>query len=88
MNKTHIEYPEEFDHVRQILVFGAEKYGVNSWLQDGLNPKDNHASMSRHLAEAYAGLGPDHESGLDPLLHLASRALMAYTLKQRGKYGD
>lgn len=79
-----IEIPSEMLDFKQVLEFGASKYGANSWLK-GLhfNAKDNHASMSRHLAEAYCGFDKDHESDLDPLLHLACRALMQYTMKKR-----
>ncbi len=77
--------PKEFLDVQKVLEFGATKYGRDSWLNGNhFNHRDNHASMSRHLAEAYTGKAEDEESGLDPLLHLACRALMSYTLKQRG----
>ena len=86
---TPIEFPIEFAHVFKVLTFGAKKYGANSWLQGKhFNHKDNHASMSRHLAEAYTGKDRDGESNLDPLLHLAARALMQYTLKVRSKNGN
>ncbi len=77
----------EFLHFLQVLELGAEKYGKYSWLsRDGpkTNHKDMHASMFRHLAESYAGKRADDETGLDPLLHLASRALMLYTRLKRG----
>lgn len=81
-----IELPPEFQDVYKVLDLGAKKYGANSWLEGRhFNHRDNHASMSRHLAEYYMHKNVDDESGLDPLLHLAARALMAYTLKQRGK---
>ncbi len=77
--------PPEFLDVQKVLDFGATKYGKDSWLAGNhFNHKDNHASMSRHLAEAYNGKSADEESGLDPLLHLACRALMEYTLYKRG----
>lgn len=80
-----IKLPEELYHFTKVLDMGAKKYGANSWLRgEHFNHRDNHASMSRHLAEAYMGVEADAESGLDPLLHLATRALMAHTLKQRG----
>lgn len=81
-----MEFPKEFLHVAKVLKFGATKYGKDSWLKGNhFNHKDNHASMSRHLAESYVGKDADEESDLDPLLHLACRALMEYTLKQRSK---
>jgi len=87
---THVDrsvaLPPEFLDVQKVLDFGAIKYGKDSWLRgEHFNHRDNHASMSRHLAEAYNGISEDTESGLDPLLHLAARALMEYTLHKRGK---
>lgn len=78
---------DEFLDFLKVLEFGEKKYGKYSWLsEDGpkTNHKDMHASMFRHLAESYAGKRADDETGLDPLLHLASRALMLYTRLKRG----
>jgi len=76
--------PKEFLDVMKVLEFGARKYEPDGWLKGiKFNHKDNHASMSRHLAEAYMGVKEDKETRLDPLLHLAARALMEYTCKQR-----
>ena len=74
-----------FDFVN-VMIHGAEKYEPNNWLKpDGMcsSHKDMHASMFRHAAESYCHLREDHDSGLDPLLHLATRALMMYTRQQR-----
>lgn len=71
----------------KILVMGANKHGLNSWMDQNnksLEHKANNASMHRHLAEHYCGILEDHESGEDPLLHLATRALMKYSRKVRG----
>ena len=85
MEYDNIEFPKEFLDVVKVLDMGAKKYGANSWLKGkDFNHRANHASMSRHLAEHYVKKDKDDESGLDPLLHLACRALMAYTLKRRG----
>lgn len=82
----NLEYPKEFLDVYKVLDMGATKYGANSWLEGKhFNFRDNHASMCRHLAEHYCNKLVDQESGLDPLLHLAARALMLYTLRQRHK---
>lgn len=87
MNDIEIYIPPEFADVAEPLAHGARKYGDGGtgWL-DGKNfsHRNNHASMCRHLAEHYMGVDADHETGLDPLLHLACRALMAYTMKKRG----
>lgn len=78
--------PEFYDLI-QVLDMGASKYKKDGWLDaDGActSHKDNHASMFRHLAESSAGIKEDRESGLHPLLHLATRALMGYTRHVRG----
>lgn len=82
---TYME-PEFYDFV-QVLKMGAEKHGNKNWLSvDGKKSshKDMHTSMFRHLAKSYANQRLDEESGLDHLLHLASRSLMVYTLLKRG----
>lgn len=79
--------PLEFFDIQGIIEMGANKHGKDTWLRrdnPSLQHKANHASMSRHLAEAYCNVKEDHESGLHPLLHLATRALMAYTREVRG----
>lgn len=81
--KLHV--PEEFQHILKVLEMGAVKYGANSWLEGRhFTVHANHKSMSHHLLESYREMRKDHESGLDPLLHLATRALMEYTLRSRG----
>lgn len=63
--------------------------------------KEMHDSMFHHLAESFAADVSDkingkyyesnrydQESELDPLLHLACRALMCYSLIKRGKYNE
>ena len=90
--------PEMFDFLK-VVAMGAKKYAMNNWLdKDGKRSaeKDMHDSMFHHLAESYSlgqealaeGLNAkfisDKESGVDPLLHLACRALMLYTRRQRG----
>jgi hypothetical protein len=77
--------PEFKDYI-EVLRFGAKKHGNKNWLEaDGKKSshKDMHASMFRHLAESATGSKADKETGLHPLLHLASRALMMYTRQQR-----
>jgi hypothetical protein len=79
-------WEEEFADFLQVLLMGANKYSLNGWLEEegkGMSHKENHASMFRHLADSHAHNREDYESSLDPLLHLATRALMMYTRKQR-----
>lgn len=78
--------PEFLDFLK-VLEFGAKKHGDSNWLSTTgkkSSHKDMHASMFRHLAESSVGGFEDLETGLHPLLHLAARALMLYTRKQRG----
>ena len=77
----------EFDDQYLVLEMGAKKHGPKNWLEPNgskSSHKDMHASMFRHLAESSTGKTKDDESGLHPLLHLATRALMVYTRQQRG----
>lgn len=87
-----IEIPSEFYDVFLVLIMGAQKYEPNNWLQENGNRsshKDMHDSMMHHLAESFCNQRIDKDSGLDPLLHLASRAMMAYTrIKRNIKHID
>lgn len=79
--------PEMFDFLL-VVAMGAKKYAMNNWLaEDGKKSSewDMHNSMQNHWSDS-ATYGPnarDTESKLDPLLHLATRALMLYTRRQR-----
>lgn len=80
-----IDHPKELYDFEKVLEFGATKYGANTWLKgEHFTHRDNHASMSRHLAEGYMGVTKDKESGLHPYLHLACRALMEYCMWKKG----
>ena len=84
---SKLEIPREFLHVMKVVGMGAKKYSPEGWLETdgaGTSHKEMHASMFRHLADSSAGIKADHESGLHPLLHLATRALMLYTRQERG----
>ena len=92
--------PEEMLDFIKIIKMGAEKYALNNWLEeDGkkASEKDMHDSMFHHLSQSFSEgqvalrlrepvkeMTVDMESGMDPLLHLACRALMLYTRRQRG----
>lgn len=83
--------PEEWYDLLLVLDNGAKKHGPLTWLElknPSLQHRANHASMSRHLAEAFCGIVKDRESGLHPLLHLACRALMQYTRYKRGIFTE
>lgn len=82
-----IDIPEEFLDLVLVIENGAKKHGKGTWLEAtnvSLQHNNNHNSMFHHLADSYAKLEADKDSGLDPLLHLACRALMCYTRKKRG----
>ena len=79
------DYPE-FADIMKVIEFGAQKHGDVNWTKTAgkkSSHKDMHASMFRHLADSSAGNFSDHETGFDPLLHLAVRALMTYTRRKR-----
>lgn len=82
----YLDLPLEFDDYKEILEHGAAKHGSNNWLEPNGSKssfKEMHDSMFHHLAESFAGQRVDHESGLDPLLHLITRAQMMYTRLKR-----
>lgn len=84
--KDELFVPEFYDLVK-VLEMGAKKHGMNNWLEvkgKKSSHEEMHNSMFHHLAESFANIRADHESGLDPLLHLACRALMQYTRIKRG----
>ncbi len=84
---TKLDYtlmPEEFNDVILVLENGAKKYERNGWEKGIKFEKEaNIASIKRHLSEYRTGKLKDDESGLHPLLHVATRALMQYTVDKR-----
>ncbi len=91
LNKGFI-VPDEMQDFKKVMAFGISKgYEPDSWLlKNGAKTsnKEMHDSMFHHLAESFAGQTRDAESGLDPLLHLACRALMLYTRRQNDIVND
>lgn len=82
-----IDIPIEMFDFLAVIGEGAKKYSANGWLEPdgvGTSHKSMHDSMFHHLSESYCHSKADKETGLDPLLHLACRALMCYTRKKRG----
>lgn len=81
-----ILHPDLLDFL-DVLEAGAQKYAVNNWLEPNgkrASHKDNHDSMSHHFSESYCGILKDKDSGLNPKLHLACRALMGYVRQKNG----
>lgn len=82
-----VEVPPEMFEFIEVMILGAKKYAPNNWLlPNGTNSdhRSMHASLFRHAAESSCGNREDKETGLDPLLHVACRALMMYTKVKRG----
>lgn len=84
-----VTIPQEMFDFLQVLQQAANsgKYVEDNWLQidgKGMNRLHNGTSMQNHLNQYRQGASSDPDSGLDPLLHLAARALMAYTRKKKG----
>lgn len=78
--------PVEFDDIVLVLMNGAEKYEAHGWENGVAFEKDaNLASIRRHENDYKAGIIVDKDSGLHPLLHVACRAMMQYTLDKRAK---
>jgi hypothetical protein len=86
---TDLQIPEEMHDFIKVLEMGAKKYAPNNWLEpEGKSSSEieMHDHMGHHWARSYASIfNGDRldESGLDHLLHLACRALMLYTRRQR-----
>lgn len=76
--------PSEFDDVILVLMNGAKKYEPKGWEKGIKFEKEaNLASIKRHISDYRQDKLADEESGLHPLLHVACRALMQYTLDKR-----
>lgn len=87
LKEKNIEVPDEMFAFLDVLIPGAIKHGSNNWLEKNGSKTSNHdmgSSILRHAAEVFAGEKKDHESGMHPALHLATRALMKYTRDTRG----
>ena len=83
-----IIFKDALNDMQEVIKQGARKHGAGSWREKdnpSLQHKANSDSMFHHLAEHFNGVDIDVDSGVDPLLHLACRALMRYTRKKRGK---
>ena len=60
---------EEVEPLAEILTFGAEKYGDNTWQTIPDGPKRYKAALFRHLVAWCKGEKLDPESGLPHLAH-------------------
>lgn len=86
-NQNKVTVPKYMLDFIDVMLIGAGKYKSDNWLQpDGTGTSHDkmHNSMFHHLADSYCHIRQDHETGLDPLLHLVARALMVYTRRRLG----
>lgn len=68
----------------EIFDFGCRKYGELDWYYTTTNVlMTNHDSMFHHLAQSYNHMTQDHESKFHPVLHLACRAVMQFTVDHK-----
>lgn len=58
----------------KVLVYGARKYGVQSWRVNETST-ENIASIKRHIAKVEEGEHVDSESGLNHADHVFCRAM-------------
>ena len=63
------------DPVRELLRAGAAKHG-DDYLDDPDYERAAYASLLGHLADAQKGQHFDRDSGNDPLIHVAARAVL------------
>lgn len=70
--------PEALLEIARVLGFGAKKYGVNNWRQDGKNTSwlRTYSSIQRHLNAWHAGQDLDPESGESHLSHAATQLMI------------
>jgi hypothetical protein len=76
-----------YKYVDQVMQFGAKKHGDHNWVNPNgtaVQHTSNCNSMFHHLSDSYAGVEKDHESGLHPAAHLATRALMLLHRLKKG----
>ena len=79
--------PEFVTGIMEVVRFGASKYEANGWQQPngvGTSKREQHASLSRHSASAYAGNPVDEDSGLLHSQLIATRGVMMYTRNVNG----
>jgi len=74
----------------KLMIEGGRKHGFGSYLNDD-NPSMQHKaccdSLFHHIAEVYAGVDKDKDSGLHPLYHVILRSAMLLVGIERGLPG-
>lgn len=90
LNYPGILESDMFDWL-DIVEHGASKYALNNWLEPNgtkASHKEMHDSAFHHLAESYAGLEKDKDSGFNPKLHAICRLVMAYVRQKKGLHHE
>jgi hypothetical protein len=70
--------PEPLYEVADVFRFGAEKYGMNNWRDDGDKTEwaRTYSSIQRHLNKFWEGEDIDPESGKSHLAHATTQMLI------------
>tara|TARA_B100001093_G_scaffold520319_1_gene614639 strand:- start:4461 stop:4769 length:309 start_codon:yes stop_codon:yes gene_type:complete len=70
--------PEALLQISEVFGFGAEKYGMNNWREDGHNTSwiRTYSSIQRHLNAWHSGEDMDQESGMSHLSHAATQIMI------------
>ena len=70
--------PQVINQIAEVLGFGAEKYGMNNWRDDGHNTEwsRTYSSIQRHLNAFWDGEDLDPESGKTHLAHAATQLVI------------
>jgi hypothetical protein len=70
--------PEALVQIAKVMGFGAAKYGVNNWRDDGGNSPwiRTYSSIQRHLNAWHAGEDLDPESGQSHLAHATTQLII------------
>lgn len=70
--------PETINEVAEIFTFGAEKYGMNNWREDGNNTSwaRTYSSIQRHLNSFWSGEDLDPESNKRHLAHACTQIMI------------
>jgi hypothetical protein len=70
--------PEALTEIAKVFGFGADKYGINNWREDGDHTSwlRTYSSIQRHLNAWHAGEDLDPESGSSHLTHAATQLII------------
>ncbi len=70
--------PEALIEISEVFGFGAKKYGMNNWRDDGDKTSwiRTYSSIQRHLNAWHSGEDVDPESGKSHLAHAATQIMI------------